>query len=105
MEYVVVEVGGSQFKVKKGDTIETDFAAARGKKAVKIDKVVMCHIGKKVEVGTPYVKGASVACDVVSEGKSAKVLAYKYKRRKSSKFKKGHRQLCVTLKVKDIKGS
>ena len=105
MEYVVVEIGGSQFKVKKGDTVETDFAPARGKKAVKLDKVLMCHLGKKIEVGTPYVKGASVSCDVVSEGRSVKVLAYKYKRRKSSKFKKGHRQRCVTLKVKDIKGN
>ena len=104
MEYAVVEIGGTQFKVKKGDTIVADFALGRSKKAVKIDKVLMCHVGKKVELGAPYVKGASVSCDVLGEGKGKKLIAYKYKRRKSSKFKRGHRQHQVTLKIKDIKG-
>lgn len=102
MNYVIVEIGGSQFKVKKGDTIQTDFCLGQSKKSVKINKVLMCHFGKKVELGNPYIKGASVSCEVVGEGRAKKVIAYKYKRRKSSKFKKGHRQKLITLKVKDI---
>lgn len=103
MEYAIVEVGGGQFKVKKGDTIEASFSLGKSKKSLKIDKVLLSHIGKKLEIGTPYVKGASVTCDVIGEGRAKKVIAYKYKRRKSSKFKKGHRQNIVTLKVKEIK--
>ncbi len=104
MEYAVVEIGGSHFKVKKGDTIQADFILGRSKKSLKIDKVLMCHIGKNVELGNPYVKGASISCDVISEGKAKKIVVYKYKRRKSSKFKRGHRQRQITLKVKEIKG-
>jgi len=102
MDYVVVEIGGSQVKVKKGDMIQTDFSLGQSKKSLKISKVLMYHYSKKVELGNPYVKGASINCDVVSEGKAKKVIAYKYKRRKNSKFKKGHRQKLITLRVKDI---
>ncbi len=102
MEYVIVEIGGSQFKVKKGDIIKADFSLGKSKKSVKIDKVLMSHLGKKVELGSPYIKGASVSCDIISEGRAKKVIAYKYKRRKSSKFKRGHRQKQITLKIKEI---
>lgn len=105
MEYAVVEIGGLQFRVQKGDIIEADFSLGKSRKSVKIDKVLMYHIGKKLEVGNPYVRGASVSCEVIGEGKSRKVIVYKYKRRKSSKFKRGHRQHQVILKVKEIKES
>ena len=103
MEYAVVEIGGNQYKVKKDDIINTDFSLGTAKKAVKFDKVVMYHIHKNVKLVNPYIKGASVSCEIVAEGKSRKIIIYKYKRRKSSKFKKGHRQRYVTLKIKDIK--
>ena len=102
MEYAIVEVGGNQFKVKKGDTIRADFTLGKAKKSVKIDKVLMYHVGKDIEIGNPYIKAASVSCDIVGEGRAKKIVAYKYKRRKSSKFKKGHRQRSVSLKVKEI---
>ena len=102
MEYAIVEIGGSQFKIKKGDTIEANLSLEQSKKSVKINKVLMYHSGKNVEIGSPYIKGANISCDVVGERKTEKVIAYKYRRRKSSKFKKGHRQRLIMLKVKDI---
>ncbi len=72
MEYAVVEIGGSQFRVQKGDIIEADFSLGKSRKSVKFDKVLMYHIGKKLEVGNPYVGGASVSCEIVGEGKSKK---------------------------------
>lgn len=102
MNYAIVEIGGSQFKVKKGDIIQADFSLGQAKKSLKIGKVLLCYSGKKIELGDPFVKGASISCEVVAEGKAKKIIAYKYKRRKSTRFKKGHRQKLVTLKVKDI---
>ena len=102
MDYAIVEIGGRQFKVKKGDIIQADFTLGQSKKSVKIGKVLMYHFGKKLELGNPYIKSASISCEVISEGRAKKVIAYKYKRRKSSKFKKGHRQKSITLRVKDI---
>lgn len=102
MDYAIIEIGGRQFMVKKGDIINADFSLGQSKKAVKIDNVLMRHSGKKVEIGSPHIKGASVSCEVIREGRAKKVIAYKYKRRNSSKFKKGHRQRVITLRVKEI---
>jgi len=102
MEYAVVEIGGAQFKVKKGDEFRANLASLKPGKALKLDKVLMRCASKKLELGNPYLHGASVTCDVAGEGRGRKLTAYKYKRRKSSKFKKGHRQNFVVLKVKSI---
>ena len=103
MDYAVIEIGGSQLKVKKGDIVQADCRLGPPKKVLKINKVLMCHIGKKLECGNPYVKGGAVSCEVLGEIKADKVIVYKYKRRKSCKFKRGHRQKLTVLKVKDIK--
>ncbi|MDP3788869.1 MAG: 50S ribosomal protein L21 [Candidatus Omnitrophota bacterium] len=102
MEYAIVEAGGSQFKVKKGDVIKVGKFGTDSKKSAKISKVLLYNDGKNIEVGSPYIKGAHVTCDVIKEEKAKKVIAYKYRKRKSSKFKKGHRRKLLVLKVKDI---
>ena len=102
MEYAIVEAGGNQFKVKKGDVIKTGKFSVGSKKSAKINKVLLYSDGKIVEIGSPYIKSAHVACDIIGEDKAKKVVAYKYRKRKSSKFKKGHRRKLLVLKVKDI---
>lgn len=102
MEYAIVEAGGNQFKVKKGDVIKVGKFDADSKKSAKIRKVLLYSDGKSVEIGSPYIKSAYISCDVIGEEKAKKVIAYKYKKRKSSKFKKGHRRKLLALKVKEI---
>ena len=102
MEYAIIEAGGSQFKVKKGDVIRVGRFGTDSKKSTKIGKVLLYNDGKNIEVGSPYIKGAHVSCDVVKEEKAKKVIAYKYKKRKSEKKKIGHRQYSTRLKVKEI---
>ena len=102
MDYAIIEVGSTQYRVKKGDVINVDLPHGKVKKSIKLSSVLMRHAGKKVEIGNPYIKGANVLCDVLKEARSKKVIAYKYKRRNDSKFKKGHRQSYITLKVKEI---
>ena len=53
-------------------------------------------------VGAPYVTGASVKAEVVETGKAKKVVIYKYKAKKDSKKKQGHRQPYTQLKIKSI---
>ena len=102
MEYAIVEAGGSQFKVKKGDVIKVGRFVTDSKKTVKISKVLLYSDGKNIELGNPYLKGAHVSCELMREEKAKKVIAYKYRKRKSSKFKKGHRRKLMVLKVKEI---
>ncbi len=102
MEYAIVEAGGSQLKVKKGDLIKVGRFKADSKKTAKINKVLLHSDGKNIIVGSPYIKGAYVSCDLIGEDKAKKVIAYKYRKRKSSKFKKGHRRKLLVLKVMEI---
>jgi large subunit ribosomal protein L21 len=100
--YAIVEMGSKQYKVAKGDVLDVERLGTQLAKTVKLDKVLLCSKGKSVEIGAPYVKGARVTCDVVAHFRADKVVAFKYRRRKSSKSKKGHRQEMTRLRVSEI---
>jgi large subunit ribosomal protein L21 len=101
--YAIVEIGGLQYKLGDNEKVEVGKVQAKKDKTYKADKVLLIKDGKKVSVGAPYIKGASVTFEVLREFKGEKTVSYKYKRRKSSKHKKGHRQQMCLLKVKEIK--
>lgn len=100
--YAIVETGNKQYKVEKGDKIDVERLDVEPGKSIKLDKVLLYAKGKSVEIGKPYIKGAAVACEVVSNLRGNKVIAFKYRRRKSSMKKIGHRQELTRLKVIDI---
>ena len=100
--YVVVETGGKQYKVAKNDVISVEKLAYEAGKDVKLDKVLLSCDGSTIKVGTPYLTGAHVVCTAMGDIRRPKVVAFKYKRRKSEKKKIGHRQSATKLKVKDI---
>jgi len=101
--YAVTEIAGLQYKVTKGQELETQRVKAKKDKTFKADKVLLVKDGKTLHVGSPYVKGASVVFEVVRDFLGEKLISYKYKRRKDSHWKKGHRQQMSLLKVADIK--
>ena len=103
--YAIIETGSKQYKLQKGDIFDVERLKAAVGEIVKFDKVLLCMKGKSIEIGEPYVKGASVICDVVSLPRGEKLIAFKYRRRKSSKKKIGHRQELTRLKVKEIEVS
>jgi large subunit ribosomal protein L21 len=71
-------------------------------KVIILDKVLLVSKDKKVEIGQPYVKGAKVEATVLGQTKGEKTTAYKYRRRKSSHWEKGHRAQLTELKIKSI---
>lgn len=73
------------------------------KKEFSTDKVLLLVSGETVSVGTPYLKGAKVVCDVISDTKGRKINPYKFKKKKSYHRKIGYRDLLTRLKVKEIK--
>src|SRR3989338_6743948 len=101
--YSVVEIQGLQYKGAKGQEFETRRVVSKKDKTFKADKVLLVKDGKSVSVGSPYVKGASVTCELVRDFKGEKVIAFKYKKRKDSRHKRGHRQQMSLLKVSEIK--
>ena len=100
--YAVIETGSKQYKVAKDDIIVVEKLDAKKGGALKLDKVLLIKEGNSIHVGTPYLKGAHINCEVLGIVRDDKVIAYKYKKRKSEKKKIGHRQNLLKLKVKSI---
>lgn len=100
--YAVIETGGKQYRVAKDDVILVEILKAKDGGEISLNKVLLAKDGNSVHVGNPHLKGAHVVCEVLGHVKQDKVVAYKYKRRKSEKKKIGHRQGLIKLKVKEI---
>ncbi|MDD4202030.1 MAG: 50S ribosomal protein L21 [Candidatus Omnitrophica bacterium] len=100
--YAILEIGGKQEKVEKGVEIIVNRLENEEGSSLTVKEVLFAKKGAKYHIGTPYVKGASVECDIISHIRGDKVFAFKFKRRKSYKRKVGHRQELTKLMVKDI---
>ena len=101
--YAIIEVGAKQHNVKKGDIIEVEKLTAEKGKGITFEKVLLVSGDDKVEIGQPYVNGASVKAEVLCQTRAAKVITYKYRRRKAYHRKKGHRQDLTRVKIAEIK--
>lgn len=100
--YAIVEVGSRQYKVAKDDEILIEKAVSPRAHKLSLDKVLLIAKDKNVLFGRPYLKDAKVDCEVKARLKAEKKIAFKFRRRKSSQSKKGHRQKLVLVKVKEI---
>ncbi len=94
--------GGKQYRVTEGDVINVEKLEAEAGKTLTIKEVLAVEKEGEIQVGAPYVSGASVKAEVVEHGKGQKVVIYKYKAKKDSKKKQGHRQPYTQLQIKSI---
>ena len=101
--YAIIETCGKQYKVSEGDVVFFEKLEAEEGKKVKFDNVILVSDGKKVEVGTPYVKGAKVEGKVIAHGKAKKIIVFKYKAKKNYRRKQGHRQPFTKVEITSIK--
>jgi large subunit ribosomal protein L21 len=101
--YAVIELGGKQQLVKIGDVITVEKQEIEDGKSLVVDKVLLTVDDDKINVGTPFVKGAVVEAKVLKQTKGPKLVAFKYRRRKASHTKKGHRQKLTELEITKIK--
>ena len=100
--YAIVQTGGKQYKVAQDEIINVEKLDAQVGDKVNLD-VLMLVDGSKVVNGNPYVKNAEVVAEVVEQGKSDKVLVFKYKAKKNERKKQGHRQPYTALKIVSVK--
>jgi len=100
--FAVLATGGKQYKVSEGDYIEVEKLEQPVGETVSIDKVLMIGDGESVQVGTPFLDGASVKGEVAEQLKGDKIIIFKMKRRKKYRRKNGHRQLYTRLKITEI---
>ncbi|MBF0714276.1 50S ribosomal protein L21 [Gemella sp. GH3] len=99
--YAVIETGGKQLKVEEGQTIFVEKLTAEEESTFTFDKVLLVG-GESTKIGSPYVAGATVTAKVVAHGKGKKITVFKYKPKKNSHRKLGHRQPFTKLVVEKI---
>ena len=101
--YAIIEVGGKQYKVEKDAVVEIERQNKQEGSNLVLNKVLLVSKDKNISVGQPYLKGAKITALVLKNFLAGKAISYKYRRRKSNHWKKGHRQLLTRIKINDIK--
>ncbi len=100
--YAIIESGGKQYTVKQGDKLRVEKLPGNAGDEITIGTVLVVKDGEQMVTGTPYVTGASVVGKVIAQERADKVTVFKYKRRKDTKKKKGHRQSYTEVLVEKI---
>ncbi len=103
MKAAVIRTGGKQYRVAEGDTIKVEkLTGAPGDKIEFGD--VLFVAGETPKIGKPTVAGAKVAGEILAQGRGDKIVVFKFRRRKRSRRKAGHRQAFTAVKITGITG-
>ena len=99
--FAVIKTGGKQYRVAEDQVIKIERIKGELGEIVQLGDVLMLG-GETTQLGVPTVAGASVAAEVIEQGRGAKVIAFKKRRRKNSRRKRGHRQEYTMLRITEI---
>ncbi|MCM8775752.1 MAG: 50S ribosomal protein L21 [Candidatus Omnitrophica bacterium] len=101
--YAIVETGSKQYRVEPNTILEIEkLDLPKDQKEIFLERILLVRDGQEIHVGTPLVAGAKVVCDNLGEFAGPKLIAFKFRRRKASRTKWGHRQKLLRLRVKEI---
>ncbi|MBR6533197.1 MAG: 50S ribosomal protein L21 [Clostridia bacterium] len=100
--FAVIKTGGKQYKVQEGDVIYIEKLNVAEDAEVIFDEVLCVGKEDGIVVGSPFVSGATVTAKAIKNGKGKKVIVFKYKPKKDSKTKIGHRQPYTKVQIQAI---
>ena len=100
--FAVIRLGNSQFKVAEGETIVANRLDHNIGDQIKLDQILLVSDGDTIKIGQPFVKEATVQAEVLAHPRGAKVIAFKYRKRKDSARTHGHRQDQTSVKIGKI---
>jgi large subunit ribosomal protein L21 len=99
--FAVIRTGGKQYRVAADAVIKVDKVAGAPGDLVEFGDVLVVG-GDTPTLGTPTVSGACVAAEVIEQARGPKVIAFKKRRRKNSRRKRGHRQEFTLVRITEI---
>jgi large subunit ribosomal protein L21 len=100
--FAVIKTGGKQYRVAAEDKITVEKLPGDAGDVVAFDNVVMLVRDGGADIGAPFVSGATVAGEILEQGRGRKVINFKKRRRQNSKRKKGHRQDLTVVRITEI---
>ena len=98
----VIKTGGKQYNVSEGQLLYIEKLDVDAGESVVFDQVLAILDGEGSKIGAPLVEGASVEATVVKNGKGKKIVVFKYRPKKGSKSKQGHRQPYTKVQIDKI---
>src|SRR3954454_12401347 len=99
--FAVIKTGGRQYRVVPEDKLQVGKVAGQPGEIIQFGDVLVVG-GDTPTLGKPAVAGASVAAEVLEQGRGPKVIAFKKRRRKNSRRKRGHRQEFTLVRITEI---
>lgn len=103
MAYAVIRTGGKQFRVSEGDLVRVPSLPGSPGDPVLFDQVLLLQ-ADALKLGSPAVAGATVSGEIVKHGLGEKLVVFKFRRRKRSRRKAGHRQKFTAVRILGVKG-
>jgi len=101
--FAVIKTGGKQYKVSKDDIISVEKLLGKPGDQIEIRDVLMLgEDGETPKIGSPLVENASITAEIIEQGRGAKIIVFKKKRRHNYRRKRGHRQDLTIIKVLEV---
>ena len=99
--FAVIKAGGKQYRVIEDQVLRVEGVQGEPGTIVQLGDVIMLG-GDTPQIGSPMISGASVAAEILDHVRGGKVIAFKKRRRKNSRRKRGHRQDFVLIRISEI---
>jgi large subunit ribosomal protein L21 len=100
--YAVIKTGGKQYRVAKDDVLTVEKLDGDAGAKIEFTEVLLVGAGDDVKVGSALPQGAKVTAELVAQTRGPKIIAFKKRRRKNSRRKRGHRQDLTTIRITGI---
>ena len=103
--YAVIKTGGKQYRVAKDEVLEIERLPGDHGATIEFREVLMLGGDGAAKIGAPFLKGAKVTAELVEQTRGPKLIAFKKRRRKNSRRRKGHRQDLTLVRITSITGA
>ena len=100
--YAVIKTGGKQYRVAADQKIQIEKLAGAAGDQVEFTNVLMVTNGSTVDIGAPFVAGATVVGEIVSQDRGPHIIIFKKRRRKHYRRRNGHRQDLTSVTIREI---
>ena len=100
--YAVIKTGGKQYRVAADQKIQIEKLVGAAGDQIEFTDVLMVANGATVDIGAPFVAGATVVGEIASQDRGPHIVIFKKRRRKHYRRKNGHRQDLTSVTIREI---
>lgn len=100
--YAVVRTGGKQYRVEEGRALKVERLPGEVGDVIEVGDVLLMDVGSGITIGAPTISGARVLGTIAEQGRTKKIVVFRYKAKTRYRKKTGHRQHFTKIVVDDI---